>query len=289
MKYRAGRASLTAPVRLAAVLLLRYLDRVHIAWATDIHLNFLSDDELCVFGDTLADAGADIIAITGDIAEAPSLSHYLTALAERVDVPIYFVLGNHDFYRGDIASVRAQAEALTRSHERLWWMPACGVVELSDDVAMVGHDGWGDGRLGSGADSPIMLNDFVHIADLRLWGAERMAKLAALGEEAAAYIRDALVSAAAYRRVIVLTHVPPFREACWHKGEISDDDWLPWFTCKAVGDVLLEGAEAHPQRTIEILCGHTHGAGVAQVLPNLRVITGGAEYGAPQLQPLIAI
>ncbi|ACY13379.1 metallophosphoesterase [Haliangium ochraceum] len=262
---------------------------MHLAWATDIHLNFLSDEQLFAFCSALAGADADAIAITGDIAEAPSLARYMTTMAERVNAPIYFVLGNHDFYRGDIASVRAQAEALTRTHARLWWMPTCGVVELSDDVALIGHDGWGDGRLGSGIHSPIMLNDFVHIADLRLWGAERMAKIAALGDEAAAHIRDMLTATASYRRVIVLTHVPPFREACWHEGEISDDDWLPWFTCKAVGDVLLEAAEAHPQRTIDVLCGHTHGAGMAQMRPNLRILTGGAEYGAPQVQPLLEV
>lgn len=40
-------------------------------------------------------------------------------------------------------------------------------------------------------------------------------------------------------------HVPPFREASWHQGRISDDDWLPHFTCKAVGDVLREAMVAH--------------------------------------------
>jgi predicted MPP superfamily phosphohydrolase len=33
-----------------------------------------------------------------------------------------------------------------------------------------------------------------------------------------------------------------------------------------------------------VLCGHTHGAGFAQILTNLSVFTGGAEYGRPELQ-----
>jgi hypothetical protein len=37
-----------------------------------------------------------------------------------------------------------------------------------------------------------------------------------------------------------------------------------------------------------VLCGHTHGAGRAQLLPNLEVKTGGADYGWPNLQePLL--
>ena len=58
-------------------------------------------------------------------------------------------------------------------------------------------------------------------------------------------------------------HVPPFREACWHQGRISDDLWRPPFSCKAVGEALVEAMEAHPGREMTVLCGHTHGAGEA--------------------------
>jgi Icc protein len=87
--------------------------------------------------------------------------------------------------------------------------------------------------------------------------------------------------------VVVATHVPPFREACWYEGQISHDDWIPYFTCAAVGDVLHQAMLDHPDHTMTVLCGHTHGAGVADVLPNLRVLTGGAEYGAPVLQDVL--
>ena len=33
-----------------------------------------------------------------------------------------------------------------------------------------------------------------------------------------------------------------------------------------------------------VLCGHTHGEGQAQILPNLKVLTGGAKYGEPRVQ-----
>jgi hypothetical protein len=88
----------------------------------------------------------------------------------------------------------------------------------------------------------------------------------------------------------VLTHVPPFREACWYEGRISDDNWLPYFTCKAMGDVLTRVMRERPQKRMTVLCGHTHGAGEADILPNLHVRTGGAEYGRPEPQlPLIEV
>jgi Icc-related predicted phosphoesterase len=93
----------------------------------------------------------------------------------------------------------------------------------------------------------------------------------------------------AFPRVILLTHVPPFRESCWHEGRISSDDFLPHFTCKAVGDVLLEIVESRRDRELTVLCGHTHGRGEVEILPNLRVVTGGAEYGKPELQRVIEV
>ena len=93
--------------------------------------------------------------------------------------------------------------------------------------------------------------------------------------------QDAL---AARRNVIVLTHVPPFREACWHEGRISDDDWLPHFACRAVGQRLAEAMRVRPNCGMTVLCGHTHGSGIARILPNLVVSTGGAVYGEPAIQ-----
>jgi len=40
-------------------------------------------------------------------------------------------------------------------------------------------------------------------------------------------------------------------------------------------------AAAHPEAELLVLCGHTHGSGVARIAPNLKVITGGADYGTP--------
>jgi hypothetical protein len=83
--------------------------------------------------------------------------------------------------------------------------------------------------------------------------------------------------------------VPPFRESCWHKGKISDDDWLPHFACKAVGDVLLNAMRQWPDRQMTVLCGHTHSSGEALILPNLKVFTGAAEYGRPIVQTVLEI
>jgi len=262
-----------------------------LAWATDVHLNFLSASGMDAFCEALAQEEPDAVVITGDIAEAPSVESLLSVVAAELKTPIHFVLGNHDYYRGSVPRVRAAVTELCRRSSWLSWLPAAGVTELSRHVALVGVDGWADGRLGDYVRSPVMLNDYVLIAELcGLTRADRLTRLHALGDAEAARLEELLAEAlGTYQRVIVATHVPPFKEACWHEGRISNDDWLPHFTCRAVGEVLRRAALAHPDRKIRVLCGHTHGAGMAEILPNLKVMTGGAEYGEPRIQGTLEI
>jgi Icc protein len=264
---------------------------MRLAWATDIHLNFLSPSQLEDFTWKVASAEPDAVLLTGDIAEAPTVEDYLLGFADQIKRPVYFVLGNHDFYRGSIASVREQMTALSRRHAWLRWLNDAGIVELTPGTALVGHDGWADGRLGNGMATPVLLNDFFHIEELTgLATDERFRRLAALGDEAAAHFRRVLPEAfERFREVLLLTHVPPFREACWHEGRVSDDDWLPLFASQAPGEALRDIMSARPDHTLGVFCGHTHGEGYVEILPNLKVWTGGAHYGRPELQPEIVV
>lgn len=165
------------------------------------------------------------------------------------------------------------------------------VIPLTETTALVGHDSWADGRLGDFFGSQVMLNDYVLIQELRCSNKQECyMKLNALGDEAAEFLesraREALAS---YHHVIVLTHVPPFRNACWHEGHISSDDYLPHFACRAVGDRLIPIMREHPDRTLTVLCGHTHSSGIARILPNLVVHTGSAEYGNPAIQRIFEL
>jgi len=257
-----------------------------IAWLTDIHLNFLSRPAEAAFLDEIADVRADAFLLGGDIGEAPDVADYLERIAARWERPIYFVLGNHDYYHGSLADVRARIGALCREHDHLTWLPEAGVVALTPRTALVGHGGWGDGRVGDFLASDIMINDYLLIDELaNLAPPDRLDVLNRLGDEAAAHLRRTLVEALGrFDELLVLMHVPPLREACWYDGQISDDNWAPHFTCRAAGDVIVELLEQHPHRRATVLCGHTHGGGQCQPLPNLQILTGAAIYRHPALQ-----
>jgi Icc protein len=255
-----------------------------LAWATDIHLNFVRGD-VRSFCAQVASAAPDGLIITGDISEAETLERDLRALDKTLGMPIWLVLGNHDFYGGGIRAVRAAVAKICRSSKWLRYLPNEGVVGLGGDAALVGHDGWADGRFGDYEHSQVVLNDYLVIDDLAgLDANKRLARLHELGDEAAAYFRRCLPQALdRYNNVIVATHVPPFREACWYEGGVSDDQHLPHFGCAAVGEALSSVMRSRPEQRMLVLCGHTHGRGVARILPNLLVKTGGAIYGQPAL------
>jgi predicted MPP superfamily phosphohydrolase len=260
-----------------------------IAWLTDIHLNFVEEfqiEELCRI---VIASKPDAVLIGGDISEAPGLRSHLLLLEKLLQCSIFFVLGNHDFYRGSISSVRQDAKRLSESSRRLKWLPQIGVFELTEQTGLLGHDTWADGRSGAGAKSPIFLNDFMLIKELRE-SRNLFKTLGDLGDEAAAYLKQQLPAALArFQHLIVLVHVPPFIESCWHEGEISGDDWLPHFTCRAVGETLRQVMIENPEKKMTVLCGHTHSSGTAQILPNLLVKTGTAKYGKPRVQEILTI
>jgi predicted phosphodiesterase len=260
-------------------------------WLTDIHLNFLSPDRRSLFYANTQRENLDALLIGGDIGEAGSVTAFLSEFASAVQVPIYLVLGNHDFYGGSIADVRRRVLRQCASHPWLRWLPATGVVCLTDQTALIGHDTWADGRLGDYARSEVLLNDYFLIEELRdLSKVDRLSKLMALGDEGADFLEHQARDALAQRReVLVLTHVPPFRGACWHEGKISGDDYRPHFACQAVGERLAALMRDHPHNKMTVLCGHTHSSGVVQILHNLSVRTGAAEYGYPKLQDVIDV
>ena len=191
-----------------------------IAWVTDIHLNFLPADACAAFLDELASLNLDGLIISGDIAESHDVAEYLVRIGEAVAGEVYFVLGNHDFYYGSVRGVRAAMDALCHRQPRLHYLSSAGPIELAPEVALVGHDGWADGRLGDYPRSLIFLHDYQLISELSLFGkAERRKVLEALGDEAAAHIRSVLPAALAeHRQVFLVTHVPPLRQPAGTKG-----------------------------------------------------------------------
>ena len=263
-----------------------------LAWASDIHLDHADPDAVARFCGRVRASGARALLLGGDIAVAAGLADDLVSLADAIDLPIHFVLGNHDYYGGSVAGVRGGMARLRDL--RLDWLEQGSPRHLAPGLALVGEGGWGDARLGDFAGSDVILNDYLHIADLRrvfkleacrgtLAGQDELqALLQRLGSQAAARLGPELRAAAAEcEQVIVLCHVPPFAESAVYQGRMSSPSFLPGFACAALGQEIAAAAAEHPACTFTVLCGHTHGGGTARIAPNLVCHTQAAEYGSP--------
>ncbi len=139
--------------------------------------------------------------------------------------------------------------------------------------------------------STIRLNDFALIEDFQhgdpaAWK-QQLRDLGNISAERLAAKLKALPRDT--QHVLVVTHVPPFREACWYQGYTTDDNWAPFFVCGQVGRQLRHASDTRPECHFTVLCGHTHHAGVANITPNLVVHTGAAEYGRPDIEGLISV
>ncbi|MGK5095542.1 metallophosphoesterase [Deltaproteobacteria bacterium TL4] len=293
-------------------------------WLTDIHLNFLADAAVEHFLEQVRALSPEGILISGDIGEAPDVCDFLQRMDRYWECPIFFVLGNHDYYKGSIENVRADLQPLLSASKKLHYLTVCEPLALTPTTGLIGHDSWADGRLGDYWNSTVLLSDYVLIKELAQrepdarfqeidiqssqeeWNPEnqerwlkqtfkitqeqRWKKLNWLGDQAAVCLETKLVHALEhFEHVILVTHVPPFLEACWHEGHFSNKDFLPHFACKAVGNILLKTMETHPCQFLTVLCGHTHSSGLAFIRPNLMVKTGGATYRKPQIQETVFV
>lgn len=262
-------------------------------WLTDVHLNFLTNEERQDFYKNMADTHCDAILLSGDIAEATCLEAMLKEMAEAIGKPIYFVLGNHDYYEGAINEVRGAMQALR--HKHLKYLSTAGIIQLNEDTILLGQDGWADGRLGDYENSTVSLNDSVLIEDLAKARADGkpqlLAKMQELADADAKQLKADLLKAISKKpkKIIIVTHVPPFKEACMYRGKQTDDNYLPYFTSKATGDVIKRFAELNPYIEFVVYSGHTHHPAQYEPLHNLHVKAGKAEYTRPTFQEEIII
>ena len=233
--------------------------------------------------------------ITGDIAEATNVCGILNEFTAHTNKHIYFVLGNHDYYFGSVASVRKEINTLCAHNNKLTWLGKPESINMNQYTVLLGHDGWADARYGNFDHSFVTLNDSRLIAELFqafLFNKSALKKeMQKLADADAAVLEETLTNAtnADTKKIIIATHVPPFSECCLHKGKQSDKNWLPYFASKIMGDVVLRFAKKHPEIDILVLCGHTHSKSSVIPLNNLKIKSGEAQYHQPELQEIIFI
>ncbi|HET9066972.1 MAG TPA: metallophosphoesterase [Gemmatimonadales bacterium] len=255
-------------------------------WLSDIHLDRATPAGEARLLKTIRENGPNTAILTGDTSHAKRLVSDLERLAAELGGTLHFVLGNHDHYGSSVGEVRDAVIAASNGNDSLAWLPPAGVVVLPDGRALVGVDGWADGRLGDPLTTPITLNDDRLIAELAAQH-DRRAKVVVrrtLADADATRLATLLRRAidGGHRELVVATHIPPFVECLPPGSRIAHPDWYPLLVSAATGRVLRSTATRHPEVSLDVLAGHSHRASDVSILPNLRVRVAPARYGTPE-------
>lgn len=267
-----------------------------IAWATDLHLNFLEQDHLENVINQFANLPVDGYLLTGDISEAPVLEAHLKQFESTVKRPIYFVLGNHDVWHSSFQKVHSEIASLSLKNENLNWLQSSDPIFITDKTAIVGADGWYDGGYGDWRHSGIQMNDWWRVEEFHEFIAT--SNLQGIMSFCAKIANDCAISASsklknAFSRVdhcLFATHIPPWLQISRYRGRETDIHAQPYYISKCMGDMLVNTmGDLQKSKKLEVFAGHTHFEGSAQINSQIFARVGGAEYYKPTLVDIIEV
>jgi len=257
---------------------------------SDLHLDHLSPEERKEFFGRVTASCDDpdtVLLVTGDITSQKTLFEHIDGLAQSSRGRMLYVLGNHDYWGGSFA----QANTTLRPHGMVdghaVFMDLVDRVQLESDLCVVGESGWYDGRNGWQGRPKFIMNDWFYITEYRnnrTYSEKAFSEIIADARAAILEKKLQAALAAGNKRIIVLTHVPPWVETCRHLGRPSDQKALPWFSSQVMADTIDQVAKENPDVMFEVLCGHTHDGFKHHRDSNLHVHVSGAAYGAPYVR-----
>jgi len=256
-------------------------------WITDPHVTHLPNmEEVHRFVLDLKFRSSQGLIISGDIAEGPTVARKLQLLQSVYERKIYFVLGNHDYFGRPMHETIRDVRNACNSNPNLYWLNDWASIGLGNDTALIGHDGWYCGQLGLGNQTEVTRSDFTNPEGVRdlydLYQQDKSAmfakclELANASAQAIQYKIELAVDNKV-KRILVVTHVPPFRFSSRYRGKICDAASAPFFVNDPLGQVLLSQARKNPDVNIEVFSGHTHCAH-SFTDGNLQVHVGEAAY-----------
>lgn len=230
--------------------------------------------------------------LTGDISSGPKVDDDLVYLASNLNCPIYFVLGNHDYYHSSITGTNQRMKALCSHHPNLHWMTEAGVIKLNKRVGLIGTEGWYDGGIGN-PDYLLLTTDWILIHETRSMPtmSDRIDFFRDCAEKSTLLMKSRLEEALeTFKTVYLLTHFPPWKEATRDEGTLLETYWLPYNVNVRMGKMIEDVMAKHKKQKIVVLAGHTHTDSWIHVSHNIECKVSRAKYsGTPGNDEIIFI
>lgn len=257
-------------------------------WLTDPHIKVIGRYK---FLNVILDQKPAGVFLTGDISEGPVFLSDLAFLGKKIGRPIYFVLGNHEFWGSSFAKIQEGVRQLCKQYRNLIWLDEANIVPLSEEACVIGASGWYDARVGNPSYIKYTfdwwaIEDFRKLPNMNA----RIERFRELADESAQLISNRLEEALeTYRIVYLATHFPPYPEAHRASDWISEKFYEPYNTNVALGEAIDRVMDKHKKRHLHIICGHTHSRVQIIRRPNIECRVGGGSYSKISDEEIIYI
>jgi 3',5'-cyclic-AMP phosphodiesterase len=251
---------------------------------SDTHLNFTFPWTKYRFVNKIAAEQAAGLFLPGDIACGLTIKQMLAFLAKKLDMPIYFVIGNHDSYGTSFQETHSAIRDICNKYSHLIWLTDHEVIKLNHEACLIGDDGWYDARLGN-LDYIAYNFDWMTIKEFRLLKSfdEKLTYSRQLADQSTAALKNKLEKALeTYQTVYIMTHMPPWREAVRGLGTELEAFWLPYSINFRMGEMIEEVMRDRGNQNVIILSGHTHTPAIINVSHNIECVVQNGKYlGSP--------
>lgn len=237
------------------------MSRLKFLWYTDTHLAKMPPWKFFSFIKEIINENPAGIFLTGDISTGPFLRIHLRLMAKFINCPIYFVLGNHDYYFTSMGKQHSKIKSICQKYTNLIWLTESDVISLTPDTALIGIEGWYDAQLGN-PDYLKFTLDWILIKDFKTLPTmeERINKFKQLSEQNSNILKDKLKKTLEqdYKTIFILTHMVPYAEATRNEGSFMGQFWLPYDVNFNLGYMIDSIMKDRNKENVEIFCGHAH-------------------------------
>lgn len=249
-------------------------------WHTDTHLGLMPWTKVNFIYRIIKD-NPKAIFLTGDISTGMITPIDLAFLASCVKCPIYFVLGNHDYYFSSFSKIHDKVRRVCEEYPNLIWLTESEPIEITKEKVLIGTEGWYDASFGN----PKYLRatfDWIFIEELRCLPSmsKRIEKFKELSQQSCVIIENKLKKCVekGYKEIYILTHFPPWKESTHHIGTFFEKFWLPYNVNGQLGKTIEDIMKYHKEINVIVLAGHTHKEGWASPYKNVRCHVGAGNY-----------
>jgi len=241
-------------------------------WFTDTHLNRVNLIKKMLFIRHILKENPKAVFLTGDISTGMFLYYDLYLLATFVKCPIYFVLGNHDYWNSSIDKTHEKIKELCKKFPHLIWLSQSNAIALNDEAVIIGDEGWFDGWNGNTDYLKLTLDQYL-IEDFRKYKSidEKLVCWREMATKSSFNIEHKLCKALddGYKTIYIVTHFPPWIEATRDRGTVLEQFWLPYNTNVSMGKTIERVMSKYTKSKVIVLCGHIHADTIIHVSSNI--------------------